>query len=107
MLPTVLGKRRFSEHVVVPLLLATGTVVLLALLYFLHEYSQTQNAASARQYQFSTTQLREYTHFTGVQAALLAGLLLILLVALWLKKRILYVVTLLLNGAYLVQLLLR
>jgi predicted membrane metal-binding protein len=55
----------------------------------------------------SAAQLREYTHFTGTQVALLMGLLLSLLAALWLKKRMLYTLALLLSAGYLVQLLMR
>jgi hypothetical protein len=101
------SKRRFAEQVLVPLLLAVGTAVLLALLYFLHEYGQTQEPGTAQQYQFSNDQLQEYAHFTGAQVALLAGLLLSLLTALWLKKRVLYTQALLLSAGYLVQLLMR
>ncbi|MGY2132785.1 hypothetical protein ACW9KT_11200 [Hymenobacter sp. HD11105] len=99
------SKRRFAEHVLIPLLLAAGTVVLLALLYFLHEYGQTREPTTAQQYHLSAAQLREYIHFTGTQVALLMGLLLSLLTALWLKKRMLYTLALLLSAGYLVQLL--
>lgn len=105
MLLSMPSKRRFSEHVLVPLLLAVSTAVLLALLYFLHEYGQTQDSITAQQYHLSTPQLREYTHFTGTQVAQLVGLLLSLLAALWRKKRVLDAIVFLLSGGYLFLLL--